>query len=470
MGDREKLRQLPSVSRLLSAQNPETGPSGGSGTTLFKYDPNGNLIEKTDPRTTTQNTVKTYFSYDALNRLYLKTYTGSPGASSVTYCYDGKIGAGSDGAGQCTGTNSVSYSTGKLMEVRAAANKTRYDNFDALGRVLAHAQVTDGISYSFSYGYNRVGLTQMTYPSGRVVRTYYDPAGRTSALGMDRAGVTATVSTWTYAPGGQYSKMNFANSTYIDFSYNSRQQATQQQLWRTGTALGTISALKLSWGYAAATNNGNVAWHDTEMSTAGKSQRFSYDGVNRLKTVQEGPYVPNGGALQTVNWGQTLAYDQQGNRALVQPVNQFIGDGTITPQVSYDTPAQITAAFPQKNQWSGASYDLAGNMTGLPGGRTLAYDSENRLITGTMPTTGTTSYMYDGDGRRVKKIAGVGTTVYVFDVFGTLAAEYSTAPPKELGTRYYMQDPLGSVRAMVDTAGNPRRLTDYAPFGDVKAK
>ena len=52
---------------------------------------------------------------------------------------------------------------------------------------------------------------------------------------------------------------------------------------------------------------------------------------------------------------------------------------------------------------------------------------DNRLVTFNTGTTGATdaTYHYDGEGRRVKRVAGGVTTVYVYDVFGKLLAEYS---------------------------------------------
>lgn len=40
---------------------------------------------------------------------------------------------------------------------------------------------------------------------------------------------------------------------------------------------------------------------------------------------------------------------------------------------------------------------------------------------------GTETLVYDGLGRRVRKTLSGATTVYVYDAFGQLTAEYSTA-------------------------------------------
>ena len=58
-------------------------------------------------------------------------------------------------------------------------------------------------------------------------------------------------------------------------------------------------------------------------------------------------------------------------------------------------------------------YDANGNMTTRVEGVTYnqAWDAENRLtsVTG----NGTTTFTYDGDGARVKKVDATGTTAYV---------------------------------------------------------
>jgi RHS repeat-associated protein len=68
-----------------------------------------------------------------------------------------------------------------------------------------------------------------------------------------------------------------------------------------------------------------------------------------------------------------------------------------------------------------------------------------------------------------KQIAGAGTTtVYVYDAFGQLAAEYSnagtTTPP--CTTCYLSYDHLGSIRMVTDQNGNVISRHDYLPFGE----
>jgi RHS repeat-associated protein len=91
----------------------------------------------------------------------------------------------------------------------------------------------------------------------------------------------------------------------------------------------------------------------------------------------------------------------------------------------------------------------------------VAYDAENR-----QKSAGASSYLYDGAGQRVEKTTASGQTVYVYDAFGLLAAEYSTVGTPVLCTTCYLTtDHLGSTRLVADQNGNVMGRHDYAPFG-----
>lgn len=79
---------------------------------------------------------------------------------------------------------------------------------------------------------------------------------------------------------------------------------------------------------------------------------------------------------------------------------------------------------------------------------------------------GGATYSYDGDGRRVKKEAGLVTTVFVYDAAGQLVAEYTDAQAEQNGTRYLTQDTLGSPRVFTDASGGVMARHDYHPFGE----
>jgi hypothetical protein len=72
----------------------------------------------------------------------------------------------------------------------------------------------------------------------------------------------------------------------------------------------------------------------------------------------------------------------------------------------------------------GNGYDAAGNQEAAIGG-TFKYDAENRqtevAVTGFGPGP---TYVYDGDGRRVKRTVQGITRRYVYGAGGQLLAEY----------------------------------------------
>ena len=128
---------------------------------------------------------------------------------------------------------------------------------------------------------------------------------------------------------------------------------------------------------------------------------------------------------------------------------------------------------------AGWSYDAAGNVIGANNTQTsvsLLYDAENRQVaycfsynpncTNT-PGPGVTVYYYDGEGRRVEQSeTTTGTTVFVYDAFGELVADYGALPaPPASPTEYVTVDDVGTTRLVTDTQGNILERHDFEPFG-----
>ena len=110
--------------------------------------------------------------------------------------------------------------------------------------------------------------------------------------------------------------------------------------------------------------------------------------------------------------------------------------------------------------------NVAGNVTRNKLGELLAYDANNRQTSYTSAGS-TTTYHYDPSGNRVKKLVGGNqTSIYVYDAFGKLAAEYKDSGTPTPGTFYRTVDHLGSTRLVTDAAGTAVENTDYLPFGE----
>jgi YD repeat-containing protein len=225
------------LSRLKQATNPE------SGTINYAYDDNSNLLTKTDARG-----VVTAYAYDGLNRVTSRTYSGpAPGGTTpaVSYVYD-TLGAALNGKG-------------RLTSVSSSVSSYSYGSYDVMGRPLTGTQTTDGNSYTMSYGYNLAGgMTSETYPSGRVITTGYDSAGRVSAVNGQNTGEAnkTYASQFTYSAHGAVSAMALGNGLWEHTSFNSRLQPVQIGL---GTSVADSSKLRLDYATGLRTTTGTCS-------------------------------------------------------------------------------------------------------------------------------------------------------------------------------------------------------------------
>jgi YD repeat-containing protein len=74
---------------------------------------------------------------------------------------------------------------------------------------------------------------------------------------------------------------------------------------------------------------------------------------------------------------------------------------------------------------NGYSYDANGNLL-VGGGRTLTWNAENQP-TSILKNGVTTTFVYDGDGRRVAQTVGATTTIYVNQYYEKTGAENTTS-------------------------------------------
>ncbi len=176
--------------------------------------------------------------------------------------------------------------------------------------------------------------------------------------------------------------------------------------------------------------------------------------LDRLKEIVQRRFrtLPDTGG-----WVRTLNYDQYGNMWVV---------GSDGVPVSGLMP---TFNDYVNNQISSATYDASGNQT-VVGAYTLTYDAENRQAKAYDSVLhATTTYVYDADGRRVQKgLPNGSVTVYAYDAFSNLAAEYNSGAAGALDceTCYLTRDHLGSTRLVTDGAGNVVARHDFLPFGE----
>jgi RHS repeat-associated protein len=430
-----------SLKRLTAATNPE------SGTINYDYDENGNLRHRTDARLLADNSdhVRITYDYDELNRVKTRIY--NDGTPNVTYSYDPGIANGK----------------GRLASVSSTVSSYSYEEFDALGRIKAGKQTTDGNVYAMSYMYDLAGhLTSQVYPSGRVVTNSFDTAGRLNNVTGQKTGQAARTyaSSFSYTAHGAVATAQLGNGLWEHAGFNSRLQSTQIGLGTAGT---NSSVLELDYNYGTTNNNGNVQSQSiTVPGAAALTQSYSYDQLNRLLSAQE----TSGG---NPSWQQAFTYlDQNGQNGRYG--NRRIDAANTTTELISENPwfdPATNRIQPQAGEQY--DYDAAGNLRKDKTGHTFAYDAENKqtIYAGGNPANGGASYAYDGNGQRVKKVGSAGTTISVYDAMGKLVAEYSDPQPSTGGgTSYVTADNLGTPRVITNATGNVIGRHDYLPFGE----
>ncbi len=406
----------------------------------FTYTNFGLVSQRTDARG-----VITTYGYDGLNRVQSISYnvgaTGVPATSTVNLYYD-------EGG-------SAANALGRLTHFTDGVGSETY-SYNLLGRTTQVAKLINGTTYTTSYSYNDAGeMTQITYPSGRIVNPSYDAIGRLSQIA---GGGTNYTSSYAYNPAFQVTGMNYGNGVAASFGYS----ADRLQLTSLSYVKGATTLFSLGYGYipqGGSGNNGQIT-SITDSVDGGRTVNYTYDALYRLSTAL------TTGSTHYPQWGLSWTYDRYGNRT-AQTVTAGTGPSN---SVSIDATTNRITGAPY-------AYDLNGNMTN-DGLNSLTFDAESRLVM----SSGST-YSYDGSNLRVKKVTSGTTTVYIFSG-SKVIAEYvngaaPSAPTREYiysgsallatidgsGTKYHMSDHL-SARLTTDTNGTVVGQQGHYPFGE----
>jgi RHS repeat-associated protein len=445
------------LGRLTSATTPEAGTvcfgtvSGGTCQANTGYDSFNNLLNRTDARG-----VLTAYGYDTLNRLKTITYdvshaSGVPATPAVTLTY---------------GSSTAQNNNGRLISMTDGAGSEAY-SYNNLGRVTQLQKIIGTTTYNINYAFNVAGeLTQITYPSGRVVQQSFDGIGRLCEIAPATSGCGTASSPFAksiaYNVASQVTGLAYGNGVTASYGYS----ADRLQLNSVGyKQSGGLSLFSLNYGYTQNGGNNGQITSVTNPGEAGQSVNYTYDVLGRLNTAV------SVGSVSYPQWGLSWTYDRYGNRT-----DQNVTAGTVAPS----NHVLINAAT-NRIMEAPYAYDLSGNMTN-DGSNTMVYDGESRTTSATNGGSAGT-YSYDGKGLRVKKVSG-STTVYIFSG-SQVIAEYDngaavTSPSREYihsgdailatidsaGTRYHHPDQV-SVRFTTDSTQYYSGHLGQYPYGEM---
>jgi RHS repeat-associated protein len=470
------------LGRITSATNPESGTvtySYTSGGALCSGDPS-NVCQRTDARG-----VISKYTYNTANQVTSVAYTIPNGQnipySNVNYYY---------GQG-----GSAAYAIGRLTEMVDGSGQQNY-SYDQLGRLTqdsATSHGNDNETYNVGYKYDAGGdVTQITYPSGRVVQYAYNNVGQLCEIAVTASGcsdstyyanipVSRIVAANGYDDAGHLINFTYGNGVKAAYNYS----PTRSQLTSLTYAKGSSTYFGLQYSYQQSSpyspncptgttgNNGSIECITDNVNSV-RTSSYGYDSLDRLTSAANG------------NWGLAETYDRYGNR-WAQTVTSGSG-----PSVSL-TFGNNGLNGSTNNRPNGYTFDTSGNVTvepTVPQQTYMTYDAENRMTA--LSGGEGAEYVYDGNGLRVFR-AAYSLGVYRASVYwgsqviaeydndnedpSTPAVEYIYNPAggattgllamiSNGATTYYHQDHL-SVRLTTDANGNVVTQEGHFPFGEL---
>jgi RHS repeat-associated protein len=477
--------------------------------TRFGYDPVGNLIRLTDPKSQITN-----LQYDPVNRL-----TGiDPSAGStpdVSLGYD----AAGNRLGMADGTGATAYSydglnrlttaqmpggtlhygydlAGNRLSLTRPGNQTTAYGYDGLHRLKTVADWTGG---RYTVTWSSAGrLAELARPNGLKTTYGYDTAGRLLTLTHQSPPATVIARyAYTLDAAGQRRQVvetlpGCARLTWLPVIFKSGSTlsaptaptpAPDDSVFKSPLAApqssGPVAAegrfsLYLPLLVSARPENGAGELLPAAVQTAGLSAAcrlmtmsrtlvYTYDNLARLT----GANYPALG-LGQIPRNYRYSYDAAGNRA-TQTVN-----GTATTY-QYNAANRLTQVNTQPY-----TYDANGNLLS-DGRRTYTYDAAHRL-TRVVSGSVTSLFTYNGDGDRAGMTVNGAATAYLFDPTGLaqVLAETTGGQSRQYlpGLAQYeagawawpLPDGLGSVRQLTNSSRQFTLLQNYDPFGNVLDK
>jgi RHS repeat-associated protein len=360
-----------------------------------------------------------------------------------------------------------------MSNVSNGQTVTNLWTYDTRGHVTSET-VNAGIAYTTQWDYNSADLPKwMKYPDDETVNyTYNDRMLLDSVIGTSVIGTTVYVSSTTYDAAGRIDLRTFGNTTQAAYVYYpwTAQDGRLREL-KSGTSGNPASLQNVTYTYDAAGNISTIL----DSNAGPQLQSFSYDVLNRLQSA-----AATGGA--NGRYDETYQYDSASGN--------LINNGSLT--LSYTNSSHVHAVTSAGSNTY--SYDPNGNMICRTENGTKYkqdYNFENQLIrvqtmadvgcTGTATTVA--SFIYDGDGKRVKATMDGTTTTFVGNYYevtdtgavtkyyyaGTqLVARRKYTIPQPMTVEYFLSDHLGSTSLTTNSDGGKVSEIRYRPWGEIR--
>lgn len=392
--------------------------------TIYKYDPNGNLVKHTNPLGNV-----TSFEYEKVDRQIKET---NPLGNNWQYTHDpeGNITLRKDANGATTKydyypdnlVKNIVYPNNKVAYKYSETNvPTQMDdnlgrtvwNYDDLDRITKQA---DPLNRNLLYSYDFVGnVTKLTYPDGRSVSHEYlknDWLRKSTSSDNDS-------SLFTKDKVGNTLKIERSNSTISETVYDKVYRELHVKSRQVGFGNHLVDEYKYTYNDVGHITEKTAiyGWRQPDTVTT----KYKYDGLHRLTS-----------AVDSENSSQ-YEYDAAGNRIKMHELIKS-KDANEVRSYKYDAAnllkeIDIVSPMPPNNIAYAYQYDKNGNRidrlikdnTGVDRGFRYSYDYENRMTRAqeyqgeiikknpkdegnyTINDLAHTNIEYDGNGRRLVK-------------------------------------------------------------------
>lgn len=287
---------------------------------------------------------------------------------------------------------SGSYGVGRLASITDATGTTSFA-YDHRGNLITRRQTVGSGTADLAYAYDLADrVTQITYPSGRIVAYSRDSKGRvtqvsTKASASDPSWATLA-SAITYEPWGSVTGAQLGNGLTLTQSWSDGRLSAKRL---TNSATST----DLSWLAYHYDPNDNIGAIRDQLDDT-KSVYYGYDASDRLT------------------------------------LTSWVSGSTPAPETySYTSGTNRLASVTTASGTRSITYDNRGNTATetRPGSVSVAasYDGYGRLLTYARTGDPSQSNAYNGLDERVAATSGSTTRAYVYDQHGRLLGEYGTS-------------------------------------------
>jgi RHS repeat-associated protein len=419
--------------------------------THFGEDELGRLIGIVDPLGNS-----TQYSIDAMDRLSSVT-NAIGGITSLAYDQNGNVLTVTDPKSV---KQTFTYDTRNRRQTYVdPAGKTEtygYDGMSNLTSKIDRKSQTTSIAYD---GINRPAL--ITFQDASTIAITWDAGNRPTKFvdsingtisrvydGLDRLTQETTpqgVINYTYDTAGRRQTMTVAGQPVINYTFDNDNRLAQ-------VAQGTNV---LGFSYDAAGRRNTVTLPNSIIGT------FGFDNADQLTSIT---YMHGTTTVGTLGYG----YDLGGRRTSMTGTLAGFVPPTAVPSLTYDGTNRLTS-------WGGKpiSYDANGNITNF-GTTTYTWNARNQL---TATSSGSATFGYDAEGRRVSLTVSGVTTPYLYDgqnpamiassqMLAGAGLDEIYAQINSSGTSSYLRDGLNSTVALTNGSAATTANYSYSPYGD----